>query len=66
MTLSPRQIEVMRLICHGQRDKEIASRLDISVHSVRKHAFAAIEKLRASNRENAVFIFTKRRLHRNF
>lgn len=59
MTLSPRQREIMLLICDGRRDKEIAARLGISLFTVREHASVAVKKLGASNRESAVFKFSK-------
>jgi DNA-binding CsgD family transcriptional regulator len=57
MNLSPRQLQVMRLICEGQRDKEIAARLCISIFTVRFHAGRAMRKLGASNIQNAAFLF---------
>jgi len=60
MTLSPRQREIMLLICDGQRDKEIASKLGISIHVVREHIEAIIRNLKASNIKNAISIFERR------
>jgi DNA-binding NarL/FixJ family response regulator len=56
MTLSPRQLQVLRLIADGQRDKDISSRLNIAIGVVRKHATRAMHKLSASNRCNMVWI----------
>jgi DNA-binding NarL/FixJ family response regulator len=35
--LTPRQLEVLRLICEGLSNKEIAARLDLSVNTVAVH-----------------------------
>lgn len=54
--LSPRQLEVLRQIAAGQRDKEIASQLGISIWTVRGHATRTMVKLGACNRENLVWL----------
>lgn len=54
MTLTPREAEVLDLISKGYGDREIAHRLGISPHTVKGHADAALRKLGARNRPDAV------------
>lgn len=44
-TLSPREIEVARLVTEGLSSKEIASRLGLSVRTVEKHRANIMDKL---------------------
>jgi NarL family two-component system response regulator YdfI len=53
-TLSPREIEVLRMIAEGLANKEIASKLSISDHTVKFHISSIFAKLGASNRAEAV------------
>jgi DNA-binding NarL/FixJ family response regulator len=52
--LSPREKEILDLLSKGMMYKEIASALDISVETIRKHAYRIYEKLQVSNRVQAV------------
>lgn len=52
--LTAREVEVLALIARGLTDKEIASMLGISFHTVHKHVQQAIEGLCARNRAEAV------------
>jgi NarL family two-component system response regulator YdfI len=52
--LTPRETEVLRMIADGLGNKEIASRLGISDHTVKFHISAILAKLGASNRAEAV------------
>jgi len=54
--LSPRQLEVIRLIAKGSGDKEIASELMIGVDTVDKHFRTIKAKLRAKSRSHAVYL----------
>jgi DNA-binding NarL/FixJ family response regulator len=54
--LSPREIEVLRMIAEGLGNKEIASKLGISDHTVKFHVSAIFAKLGASSRTEAVII----------
>lgn len=47
--LSPREIEVLRLVDEGASSKIIASTLGISIHTVSRHRQNILSKLRASN-----------------
>lgn len=52
--LSAREVEVLHLVAVGQADKEIASALGISRHTVAKHVAALRAKLEAPSRTGAV------------
>jgi predicted ATPase/DNA-binding CsgD family transcriptional regulator len=52
--LSAREVEVLHLVAVGQADKEIASALGISRHTVAKHVAALRAKLDAPSRTGAV------------
>ena len=47
--LSPRQLEILRLIGEGHGTKEIAYRLDISVKTVDTHRAELMDRLRIYN-----------------
>ncbi len=52
--LSPREIDVLRLIVAGKRNKEIAGSLDISEGTVKIHVSSILCKLGVSDRTEAV------------
>jgi two-component system, NarL family, response regulator YdfI len=52
--LTPREIEVLRLVAVGLGNKEIASRLEISEHTVKFHLTSIMGKLGAASRTEAV------------
>jgi DNA-binding CsgD family transcriptional regulator len=59
--LSPREIEVTRLICRGHSDAEIASLLHISPHTAHDHVRAVRAKLGVRSRaEVAAKVFDER------
>jgi DNA-binding NarL/FixJ family response regulator len=51
--LSPRELEVLRLIAEGLSNKEIAQRLGISLSTVKTHIEELLQKLSASDRTQA-------------
>jgi DNA-binding CsgD family transcriptional regulator len=51
--LTPRQLEILRLIAAGQTTAEIASRLYLSPETVRWHVKAILRKLNARTRAEA-------------
>lgn len=54
--LTPREIEVLRMIAEGLGNKEIASKLRISDHTVKFHISSIFVKLGASSRTEALTI----------
>jgi two-component system nitrate/nitrite response regulator NarL len=53
-TLTPRELEVLRLLAEGLPNKAIARQLDISEHTVKFHLNAILGKLGAQSRTEAV------------
>lgn len=60
--LSPRQLEVLRLITQGFSNPEIARCLGISVQMVKEHMTAVLLKIGAANRTEAVAIALRKHL----
>jgi DNA-binding NarL/FixJ family response regulator len=58
--LTPRELEVLRLIRDGSKNKEIAARLDISETTVNFHIKNVVSKLQANDRTHAVAIAIRR------
>jgi two-component system, NarL family, response regulator YdfI len=52
--LTPREVEVLRLMAEGFGNKEIAARLGISGHTVKFHISSILAKLSVSSRTEAV------------
>ena len=52
--LTPREIEVLRLLAVGLGNKEIAARLEISEHTAKFHVASILSKLGAASRTEAV------------
>jgi DNA-binding NarL/FixJ family response regulator len=60
--LTNREIEVLRQIAGGNRNRDIAESLFISEQTVKAHTTHILEKLGASDRTEAVAIGTRRGL----
>ena len=60
--LTPREIEVVRLLARGMRNKTIADSLGIADITVRLHLRNAFRKMGAGNRADAVRIAMRSRL----
>ena len=60
--LSPREMEVLRLIRIGQKNKQIADKLSIAETTVNYHIKNIVEKLQANDRTHAVAIAMERGL----
>lgn len=60
--LTARELEVLRLIRDGQRNKQIADQLSISENTVNFHIKNLMDKLRANDRTHAVTIALRRGL----
>jgi DNA-binding NarL/FixJ family response regulator len=58
--LSPREMDVLRLIAGGNANKEIAARLSIGEDTVKRHVTNILGKLGANDRTHAVTIGLKR------
>jgi len=58
--LTPKEIEVLRLIAQGTANKEIAARLSISEETVKSRVKNILDKLGANDRTHAVNIGLKR------
>jgi DNA-binding NarL/FixJ family response regulator len=55
-TLTPREIEVLRMMAEGEANKTIAWKLGISEHTAKFHAASILSKLNAASRAEAVAI----------
>ncbi|MGE8187519.1 response regulator [Pseudomonas sp. NPDC086278] len=53
--LTPRQCEVLDLLCQGLSNKMIGRKLDLSEHTVRGHVQAMLATLRVSSRSEATY-----------
>ena len=62
LPLTPRELEVLRLLALGFRPAEVAEQLFISVHTVRKHISNASEKLHSHGMMSAVLAAKRQRL----
>ena len=60
--LSPRELEVLRLIAHGMENPSIADALGISQHTVRKHVSSILGKLGLPSRVQAAVYAVRRHL----
>jgi DNA-binding NarL/FixJ family response regulator len=54
--LTGREVEVLRLMARGQRNKQLAAQLKISEHTVKFHVSSVLAKLGARTRTEAVTI----------
>jgi DNA-binding NarL/FixJ family response regulator len=59
-TLTPREIDVLRLIAGGNANKEIAAQLSLTEETVKGHVKNILAKLGAKDRTHAVTIGIKR------
>jgi DNA-binding NarL/FixJ family response regulator len=59
--LTPREIEVLRLVASGKADKEIATALRISVRTVRYHVSNIFRKINVSTRAQLIVVALKLR-----
>ena len=59
-SLTPREMEILEMICQGASNKEISSRLGISYQTVKNHVSAILHKLDVKDRTQAVLYALKR------
>ena len=52
--LTPRQLEVLALLCEGLSNKVIGARLNVSIHTVKVHVACILRELGAASRLEAV------------
>lgn len=60
--LTPREVEILKLLAEGLANKQIAARLNISAKTVRNHVSNAYEKLQIYDRSQAVVYAVKKGL----
>ena len=60
--LTPREVEVLQALGEGLSNKQVARRLDISLHTVKFYVEAVFRKLDAHSRAEAVAKGLRRRL----
>jgi DNA-binding NarL/FixJ family response regulator len=58
--LTPREVEVLRLVAKGNANKEIAAQLSLTEETVKSHIRNILAKLEAKDRTHAVAIGAKR------
>lgn len=58
--LTPREVEVLRLVAGGNANKEVAARLSLTEETVKVHVRNILGKLGANDRTHAVSIAVKR------
>jgi two-component system nitrate/nitrite response regulator NarL len=63
--LTPRELEVLRLVADGLSNKEIASSLFITEGTVKNHVHNALEKLQLENRTQAAAYIVRQGLGRS-
>lgn len=61
LLLSTRELDILHLVAEGRSNREIASALCLSIHTVKNHVHNIIRKLKVKNRAEAVdFAYRKR------
>jgi DNA-binding NarL/FixJ family response regulator len=60
--LSPREVEILRMLAEGMANKTIAWKLGISEHTVKFHVASILNRLNAASRTEAVTIGIRRGL----
>jgi DNA-binding NarL/FixJ family response regulator len=59
VALTPRELEVLRLIAFGLTNAEAARRLHLSVHAIKFHLAAIYRRLGVSNRTEAAVTYLR-------
>ncbi|MBA2392669.1 MAG: response regulator transcription factor [Ktedonobacteraceae bacterium] len=61
-TLSPREIEILRLLAEGASNRKIAEKLVLAEGTVKNHVSNILSKLHTENRTQAVYLARERKL----
>lgn len=61
-TLTPQQMNILRLICQGRPNKIISYELSIAEATVKTHIAAIMEKIRVRNRTQAALLASRARI----
>ena len=56
MVLTNRELQILQFVDEGKSNKQISSVLHISLHTVKNHVHRILEKLKVSNRREAVHL----------
>ena len=64
-TLTPQQMNILRLICQGRPNKIISYELSIAEATVKTHIAAIMEKIHVSNRTQAALLANRARVFQN-
>ena len=59
--LTEREIDILRKITQGYKNKQIADQLEISEQTVKTHINRILKKLRVDNRTKAVLVAMERK-----
>lgn len=57
--LTPRQTDVMNLVCEGYWNREIGAVLNIEEETVKSHVRKILDRMEARNRTHAVALYLK-------
>lgn len=57
--LTPRELQVLKLLAVGKTNKEIAWILQITVHTAKKHVSQVLAKLNVSSRMEAALLYIR-------
>ncbi len=58
--LTEQEAKVLKLLCEGKTNKDIAQTLGISIHTVKAHITHILQKFNVSNRTIAAYIAGKK------
>ena len=61
LVLTPRELQVLRLVSEGCSNRQIASRLHLSVYTIKNHVHNILDKLGVKRRWQAVEVAARRR-----
>ncbi len=57
--LSKREVQILRWLCRGMSNKEIAARLDVSCETIKEHVQHVLRKLKVTDRTQAAIWATR-------